>query len=122
MDRRVPETYNVYQKRRSAKAKWRKSAAERWWSRRARYPHALVLDYNLPGGVSYAKSVGQMRAASPADVRRGSFVLHSGARVPGRGWTSTRRSDLRWLLRWMRPSTRHTTFVVGTTDYLRGRL
>jgi N-acetylglucosamine-6-sulfatase len=122
MDPRVPRTYNVYQPRRSAKARWRKAAAEHWWSHRARYPHALVLRFNLPRGVRYAKARGQYLATRPADVRKGSFVLHTGSRVAGRGWTSMAADRIAWLLRWMRPNTLGTRFVVGTPGFMRGRL
>jgi N-acetylglucosamine-6-sulfatase len=122
MDRRVPKTYNVYQPSRPAKAQWRRTQAEHWWSNRARYPHALMLKFNLPSGVRYAKARGQYQAADPADVRKGSFALHTGSRVAGRGWTSMPADQITWLLRWMRPNTLGTRFVVGTPGFMRGRL
>jgi N-acetylglucosamine-6-sulfatase len=122
MDRRVPKTYNVYQPSRPAKAQWRKTQAEHWWSNRSRYPHALMLKFNLPSGVRYAKARGQYQATNPADVRKGSLVLHTGSRVAGRGWTSMPADQITWLLRWMRPNTLGTRFVVGTPGFMRGRL
>jgi len=122
MDRRVPKTYNVYQPSRPAKAQWRKAQSEHWWANRARYPHALMLSFNLPSGVRYAKANGQYQAANPADVRKGSLVLHTGSRVAGRGWTSMPADQITWLLRWMRPNTLGTRFVVGTPGFMRGRL
>jgi len=121
-DRAVPATYNVYLRRRSPRAVWRESAAERWWEHRRRYPHALVLRYNLPRKLEYSPRFGELQARRPADVRRGSFVLHVGARLPGYGWSSMPQRQLRWMLRWMRPAAKRTTFVVGTPTYLRNRL
>ncbi len=120
VDRRMPSTYNTYQERRTRTSQWRTRAAERWWSHRGRYPHALMLDYNLPSRVR--RTDGQVLADPPADVRRGSFAVHTGRRLPARGWASMPRTRLRWLLRWMRPERHDTRFVVGTPGYLRGRL
>jgi L,D-peptidoglycan transpeptidase YkuD (ErfK/YbiS/YcfS/YnhG family) len=120
MDSRVPKTYNVYQPNRPPKAQWRRSAAERWWSHRARYSHALMMRFNLPTGVHRAP--GQYQAANPADVRKGSFVLHTGSRAAGRGWASMPAKQITWLLRWMRPNTLGTRFVVGTPGIMRSRL
>ncbi|HWM00459.1 MAG TPA: sulfatase-like hydrolase/transferase [Nocardioidaceae bacterium] len=122
MDRRVPKTYNVYQQSRPPKAQWRTSAAVHWWSKRGRYPHALVLGFNLPTGLHYSQARGQWQANNPADVRKGSLVLHAGGRVPARGWASMKTGDIAWLLRWLRPDQMHSRFVIGTPGYLRGRL
>lgn len=123
MDRRVPETYNVYQDQRPEKARWRKSAAQHWWAQRGRYQHALMLDFNLPRGLRSAKAGGgQSTATRPADVRKGSLALHSGPRQPGRGWVSMRPDHVRWLVRWSQSASGRTAYVLGTPDYLRNRL
>ncbi|MGH3356189.1 MAG: sulfatase/phosphatase domain-containing protein, partial [Nocardioidaceae bacterium] len=122
MDPRAPRAYNVYQPRHSPRSTWRTRAAERWRDHRSRYPYAMVMQYNLPRRISHSRRFDQMQAAVPADVRRGSLVLHVGRRLSHHGWTSMDRGEMRWLLRWMHPDRMHTRFVLGTPSYLRKHL
>jgi N-acetylglucosamine-6-sulfatase len=121
-DPQVPRAYNINQPRRRAGTAWRASRAERWADHADRFPHALLMRYNLPRGVVPSARHGELRARVPADVRRGSFVLHVGRRLGRHGWVSMSQRSVTWLLRWMRPADQNTTFVVGTPQYLRGRL
>ena len=81
------------------------------------------MDYNLPRRVSASREFGgERRSASPADVRKGSFVLHPGKRLGDNGWVSMGARKLTWLLRWTHNGGDGARFVVGTPRYLRGRL
>lgn len=117
-----PGTYNVFQPYRSAKASWAEALDLRWWDQRSRYRYAALMDYNLPRRVVRSAKFDQRVARLPADVRKGSFVLHVGDTVGKHGWISASQSQVRWLLRWMRPASQDTKFVVGTPTYLRSRL
>jgi len=121
-DPRVPEAYNVNQPRRSPTATWRERFSVRWGADARRFSYGLLLDYNLPTGVVRSRQLGELRSDSPADVRKGSFVLHAGSRLGQQGWVSMNTRKLTWLLRWTRPGPTGARFVVGTPDYLRGRL
>jgi N-acetylglucosamine-6-sulfatase len=118
----VPRAYNINQPRRTADALWRVSHAVRWADYPDRFPRALLMDYNLPREVAYSERYDELRAGVPADVHKGSFILHVGRRLGRHGWVSMPQRSLTWLLGWMRLRTQRTTFVVGTPRYLRGRL
>jgi L,D-peptidoglycan transpeptidase YkuD (ErfK/YbiS/YcfS/YnhG family)/LmbE family N-acetylglucosaminyl deacetylase len=115
-----PATYNVLQPRRSAGAGWRTSLSQRFADHRARFPWAVLMDYNLPRGVH--RSSGQLQAGTVADVTRGSFLVHAGDTLGRLGWSSMPASRLRALLGWMQPERQRTTFFVGTPAYLRTHL
>ena len=121
-DPRDPSTYNVFQPDRGAKATWNPALDERWSAHRSRYSYAMVMRYNLPSRVVRSARYGQQTATKPADVRKGSFVVHVGDPMGKQGWVSMPRARMRWLLTWMRPSTLDTKFVVGTPGYLRKNL
>ncbi len=98
-----PKTYNVMQQRRPPTADWRTSWAEDLDSYRQQYRYTVVLDYNLPTGISRTAS-GERIAASPADTRKGGGIfLHVNGSGATAGCVSVRRSDMRWLLRWLDP-------------------
>ena len=121
-DPREPKTYNVNEPRRSPTATWRKRYSVRWGTDARRFSRGLLMDYNLPTGVIRSRQLGELRSAAPADVRKGSFVRHAGKRLGEHGWVSMDAQRLTWLLRWTRTGTEGARFVVGTPDYLRGRL
>ena len=99
-----PKTYNVLQQRRPRTADWRTSWAEDLDSYRQQYRYAVVIDYNLPSGISRTPS-GERIAASPADTRKGGGIfLHVNGSGATAGCVSVRRSDMRWLLRWFDPN------------------
>jgi N-acetylglucosamine-6-sulfatase len=120
-DPTAPHAYNINQSRRSPGALWRTSRAERWADHGDRFPRALLMRYNLPREVTSGRN-GVLRAGVPADVRKGSLIVHVGRRLGRHGWVSMPQRPLTWLLRWMRPATQGTTFVVGTPQHLRRRL
>ena len=117
-----PRSYNVFQPRRTEKARWSERQSVRWAAEPKRYPYALVMSYNLGSRVHRSARTGEMLARVPADVRKGSFVLHAGTATPRQGWVSMPARSMRWLLRWTDPAKHGTSFVVGTPDYLRNRL
>jgi N-acetylglucosamine-6-sulfatase len=120
-DPRSPQTYNVLQSRRPPWASWRPALEERFARTPRAFRHALVLDHNLPRRIRSAAGVGQRVAASPADVRKGSLLLHTGRRVGDHGWMAAAPRRTRWLVRWLAPAQR-PRFVVGPERYLRNNL
>jgi N-acetylglucosamine-6-sulfatase len=121
-DPKEPATYNVEQPGRSPRATWRKRYSVRWAAEAKRFPRAILMDYNLPHRVTSSREFGERRSAAPADVRKGSFVLHAGRTLGNNGWVSMGARKLTWLLRWTRTGGDGARFVVGTPRYLRGRL
>lgn len=121
-DPRQPATYNVNQPKRSPSATWRTRYSIRWAADPGRFSRAILMDYNLPGRVTRAKRLNEMRTAAPADVHKGSFVLHTGRRLGDQGWVSMAPSRLTWLLRWADTGRDGVRFVVGTPRYLRSKL
>ncbi|HEU4515451.1 MAG TPA: sulfatase-like hydrolase/transferase [Nocardioidaceae bacterium] len=122
LDRRSTETYNVLQRFRSPSATWRPRAEVRFADYPGSFERGLVVDYNRPRGTYWSPRRRQWMARVPADVRAGSFLLHTGRRVPGQGWVAMRVRDLDWLLRWADPEDKGTRLVVGTPRYLRNNL
>jgi L,D-peptidoglycan transpeptidase YkuD (ErfK/YbiS/YcfS/YnhG family) len=103
-DPRDPRTYNVEQFRgRSATTRWRTSWAEHLWDLRDQYIYSVVIDYNLPSGISRA---GQQRfAAQPADTAAGGGIfLHVKAPRPTSGCVAVSRVGMRRILRWLDPA------------------
>ena len=101
-----PATYNVWQPRRGDASDWRTSWAEDLSSFGRQYAHAVVVGFNLPGGVH--RSAGEVVAGDPADTRRGGGIfLHVQARDrsdrPTAGCVAMPRARLVALLRWLDP-------------------
>ncbi len=118
-DRRSTGTYNVLQPFRSQRAAWRPGREVVFADHPGSFARGLVLDFNRPRRTSWSARRRQWVARVPADVRRGSLLLHTGRRVPGQGWVSMPTRDLTWLIRWADPAEQATTVVVGTPRYLR---
>lgn len=121
-DRESSGTYNVLQGFRSPRAAWRPEHEVVFADHPGSFERGLVLDFNQPRRTYWAAERRQWAARVPADVRRGSLLVHTGRRVPGHGWVSMPARDLTWLIRWADPSDQATTVVVGTPRYLRGTL
>ncbi|MGH3372047.1 MAG: sulfatase-like hydrolase/transferase [Nocardioidaceae bacterium] len=121
-DPEYPATYNVFQPFRPKTGRWAADLSERFADRRARYPHAVVMNHNLPRRIGFNTWFRERVAREPANVRQGSFLLHAGRRVGRRGWVSMPTDQLAWLMGWMRPERQRTTFVVGPPSFLRSRL
>jgi L,D-peptidoglycan transpeptidase YkuD (ErfK/YbiS/YcfS/YnhG family) len=97
-----PKTYNVLQSRRVQHAKWRPEWAERLKSYGTQYRYAVVLDYNLPGGVTRRR--GERVATNSADTSAGGGIfLHVNGSGATAGCVSVARDDMRRVLRWLDP-------------------
>ena len=110
-----PATYNVWQQHRTAAARWRTTWAEDLSSFGRQYRHAVVVDFNLPGGVHWSGA--QRVASQPADTRRGGGIfLHVQAREvaerPTAGCVAMPAARLVALLRWLDPAS-HPVVVIG---------
>jgi L,D-peptidoglycan transpeptidase YkuD (ErfK/YbiS/YcfS/YnhG family) len=115
-----PRTYNVPQLRRPPHAPWRTTWAEHLASYRPEYRYAVVLDYNLPRGVTRLPS-GVRVADQPADTRRGGGIfLHVNGAGPTAGCVSVAAPTMRHLLRWLDPAAR-PVIAMGPKDWLPGR-
>jgi L,D-peptidoglycan transpeptidase YkuD (ErfK/YbiS/YcfS/YnhG family) len=108
-DPRDPATYNVWQPRRVRTSDWRTSWAEDLSSYGVQYRNAVVVGFNLPGGVR--RSAGEMVAEHPADTRRGGGIfLHVQAQAvqdrPTAGCVAMPPRQMTALLRWLDPNAR----------------
>jgi L,D-peptidoglycan transpeptidase YkuD (ErfK/YbiS/YcfS/YnhG family) len=113
-DPRDPSTYNVLQRRRSPYAEWRTSWAERLahWGAGA-YRYGVVLDYNLPSGVTWDSDTRQWVAGDPADTQRGGAIfLHVNGTGATAGCVSVGLDQMARLLRWLDADT-EPLIVIG---------
>ena len=118
---RDPATYNTYQPRQSSTSHWRTDYRERLASYPVQYAYAVVLGYNLPGGVHWSAKRRQYVATHPADTRRGGGIfLHVQNTKYTAGCVAGPLSDVRWLVRWLRPSL-HPRIVMGPSDWVKRR-
>jgi L,D-peptidoglycan transpeptidase YkuD (ErfK/YbiS/YcfS/YnhG family) len=106
-DPRDPSTYNVWQPRRVQASGWRTSWAEDLSSFGVQYRNAVVVGFNLPGGVH--RTGGEWVAGRTADTRRGGGIfLHVQAqRVqdrPTAGCVAMAPRRIAALLRWLDPA------------------
>jgi len=111
-DPRDPRTYNVAQFHgRSSATHWRPSWAEHLWDFRDQYAYAVVLDYNLPGGLYRAGS--QRFATRTADTRAGGGIfLHVQAPRPTAGCVAVSLVGMRSIIRWLDPA-QHPVIVMA---------
>jgi N-acetylglucosamine-6-sulfatase len=117
----MPQTYNVLQPNRPLTARWSADRSLRWAQTPRRYPHAMVMRYNLPRRFHRAIGFGERVARVPADPKMGSLVIHAGPRTPKQGWVSMAPHKVRWLLRWTDPELK-PIFVIGPKAYQRNKL
>ena len=118
---RDPRTYNVYQRHKAAKTRWRRDYAERLASYGREYAHSIVVGFNLPRGVHYSRARRQWVAREPADTRRGGGIfLHVRERRYTAGCVSAPLRDVRWIVRWLDPRQR-PRIVMGPTAWVRRR-
>ena len=106
-DPRDAATYNVLQTRRSAGSDWRRSWAEDLSEFGRQYRHAVVIGFNLPGGVH--RNSGERVARRAADVRRGGGIFLHVLKAPRfdqatTGCVAIPQRDLVGLLRWLEPA------------------
>ena len=116
---RDPATYNVYQPYRSSASHWRAGYRERLASYGVQYAHAVVLGYNLPGGVHWSAARRQYVASQRADIRRGGGIfLHVQRGRYTAGCVAGPLPDIRWVVRWLDPSKR-PRIVMGPRAWVR---
>jgi L,D-peptidoglycan transpeptidase YkuD (ErfK/YbiS/YcfS/YnhG family) len=117
---RDPATYNIYQTHRAAQTHWRPTYAEHLDTFTTQYEYAIEVGFNLPGGVHYSRARHQLVAARQADTTAGGGIfLHVRGDGLTAGCVAMNRSDLRWLLTWVRPRT-HPRLVMGPHHYIVG--
>lgn len=110
---RDPATYNIFQPRQARSSHWRSDYVERLADYRREYAYALVLGFNLPGGVHWSSRRHQRVATRPADTDRGGGIfLHVRQQRYTAGCVSAPRRQVRWLVRWLRPQA-HPRIVMG---------
>ena len=115
---RDPATYNVYQFHRAPKTQWRSDKAEHLDSYTKQYGYAIVIGFNLPSKIHYSAARRQWVADNRAYKHRGGGIfLH----IRGDGYTAgcvaMSRSQMRWLVQWVRPGA-HARVVMGPHDYI----
>jgi L,D-peptidoglycan transpeptidase YkuD (ErfK/YbiS/YcfS/YnhG family) len=121
-DPQDPRTYNVLQTRRSPAARWRDDGE---WSERLvdygrQYRRAVVIGYNLPGGVYRDPRSGEWRAEQPARTDKGGGIfLHVDDARPTAGCVSVGAPEMRRIHRWLDPSA-EPKIVIGTSASTRG--
>jgi len=97
-------TYNTFQHVACGTRPPFRIVSEGMWQNPKAYPYLAVVEFN-------------MRPAVPG---RGSGIfLHAQTGRPTNGCVSLRRTDLRYVLRWLRPGAA-PTIAIGTTTQLRG--
>jgi L,D-peptidoglycan transpeptidase YkuD (ErfK/YbiS/YcfS/YnhG family) len=111
-----PKTYNVLQPRRVKHAEWRPEWAERLKSYRSQYRYAVVLDYNLPSGVTWRN--GERVASATADTTAGGGIfLHVNGTGATAGCVSISRDRMRQVLKWLDPA-KDPVIVIGPRDII----
>lgn len=111
-----PKTYNVFQPHRVQHAKWRTDWAERLTSFGAQYRYAVVLDYNLPSGITWRN--GQRIARETADTTAGGGIfLHVSGSGATAGCVSIARDQMRRILRWLDPA-KDPVIVIGPSSVI----
>ena len=111
-----PETYNVLQPRRVQHATWRTDWAERLRSYSSQYRYAVVLDYNLPSGVTWRH--GERVATNSADTAAGGGIfLHVNGSGATAGCISIARDEMRRVLKWLDPNL-SPVIVIGPRELI----
>jgi L,D-peptidoglycan transpeptidase YkuD (ErfK/YbiS/YcfS/YnhG family) len=112
-------TYNIYQPYRAGTSHWRSGYSERLASYGYEYAYAVVLGFNLPGGVHWSSQRNQYVASRPADTRRGGGIfLHVQRSRYTAGCVAGPLSDIRWVVRWLDPAT-SPRIVMGPRDWVK---
>jgi L,D-peptidoglycan transpeptidase YkuD (ErfK/YbiS/YcfS/YnhG family) len=91
------------------------------WDYSHQYQYAVVIGFNLPGGVHYSHRKRQWVAEQRADTRRGGGIfLHVNGSGSTAGCVSMTRAQMRWVVRWLRPGA-HPQIVQGPYSYVAGQ-
>ncbi|NUR08751.1 MAG: cell wall-binding protein [Nocardioidaceae bacterium] len=102
---RDPATYNIYQPYQASTSHWRTDYRERLASYGYQYAYAVVLGFNLPGGVHWSKTRHQYVASDRADTGRGGGIfLHVQKTRYTAGCVAGPLKHIRWVVRWLDPS------------------
>lgn len=118
---RDPDTYNILQPRRAAGSHWRSDYQERLRSYGYEYAYAVVLGFNLPGGVHWSPERRQYVAGTPADTRRGGGIfLHVQRSRYTAGCVAGPLADVRWVVRRLDPAA-SPRIVMGPTGWVKKR-
>jgi L,D-peptidoglycan transpeptidase YkuD (ErfK/YbiS/YcfS/YnhG family) len=118
---RDPATYNIYQPWQSATSHWRSDYRERLASYPDEYAYAVVLGFNLPGGVHWSRTRHQWLARQPADTGRGGGIfLHVQKSRYTAGCVAGPLDDIRWVVRWLDPAL-HPRIAMGPEGWLKQR-
>ena len=118
---RDPATYNIYQPFRSSTSAWRTDYREHLASYTDEYAYAVVLGFNLPGGVHWSKTRHQWVASETADTGRGGGIfLHVQKSQYTAGCVAGPVDDIRWVVRWLDPAL-HPRIVMGPRDWVKSR-
>lgn len=116
-----PRTYNILQPFRAQGSHWRRGYFERLASYGYEYAYAVVLGFNLPGGVHWSQERRQYVARRPADTRRGGGIfLHVQQSRYTAGCVAAPIRDIRWVVRWLDPDL-EPRIVMGPTRFVRRR-
>jgi L,D-peptidoglycan transpeptidase YkuD (ErfK/YbiS/YcfS/YnhG family) len=118
---RDPATYNIYQPHKARGSHWRSDYMERLSHYTREYAYALVIGFNLPGGVHWSPGRKQYVARTHADTRRGGGIfLHVQQHKYTAGCVAGPLGDIRWLVRWLDPR-RSPRIVMGPTAWVKRR-
>ena len=118
---RDPATYNIYQPFQASTSHWRPDFRERLSHYPRQYAYAVVIGFNLPGGVHWSRSRHQYVARHPADTARGGGIfLHVQRPAYTAGCVAGPIEDVRWLVRWLAPRAR-PRIVMGPERWVRWR-
>lgn len=118
---RDPATYNILQPRQAAGSHWRDDYHERLRSYGYEYAYAVVLGFNLPGGVHWSQERRQYVARRPADTRRGGGIfLHVQRSEHTAGCVAGPLDDIRWIVRRLDPAA-SPRIVMGPTSWVKQR-
>lgn len=119
---RDPATYNILQPHRARGTHWRPDYVERLADYSREYAYAVVLGFNLPGGVHWSARRHQRVADRPADTERGGGIfLHVKRQRYTAGCVSGPRRDIRRVVRWLDPAA-HPRIVMGPRRFVTRRL
>jgi L,D-peptidoglycan transpeptidase YkuD (ErfK/YbiS/YcfS/YnhG family) len=119
---RDPATYNIYQPFRARTSHWRSDYRERLAAYGYEYAYAVVLGFNLPGGVHWSQQRKQYVARRPADTRRGGGIfLHVQRSRHTAGCVAGPLRDIRWIVRRLDPELR-PRIVMGPAGWVKRNL
>ncbi len=118
---RDPATYNIYQPYRARTSHWRSDFRERLSDYAYQYAYAVVIGFNMPGGVHWSRTRHQYVARRPADTGRGGGIfLHVQKTRYTAGCVAGPIRDIRWVVRWLNPKL-HPRIVMGPKRWLKRR-